>query len=89
MSVTFGGPKLKGAAKSSDFVNIGGEGYNDVVICRVRVPNLSRPAERVVEKAARIQIYFASACPNTALFRMLAVHPITSNTGPTARRTAA
>lgn len=27
---------------------------------------------RVVEKAARIRIHFASACPNAALFRLLA-----------------
>ena len=27
---------------------------------------------RVVEKAARIRIHFASACPDAALFRMLA-----------------
>ena len=32
----------------------------------------SRSADRVVEKAARIRIHFASACPDAALFRMLA-----------------
>ena len=33
---------------------------------------------RVVEKAARVRIHFASACPNAALFRLLAGRLATS-----------
>ncbi len=33
---------------------------------------------RVVEKAARVRIHFASACPNAALFRPLAGRLATS-----------
>jgi len=34
--------------------------------------SLLKVAARVIEKAARIRIHFASACPDAALFRMLA-----------------
>ena len=34
--------------------------------------SLLKIGARVVEKAARIRIHFASACPDAALFRMLA-----------------
>ena len=34
--------------------------------------NLLKIGARVVEKAARIRIHFASACPEAALFRLLA-----------------
>ena len=34
--------------------------------------NLLKIGARVVEKAARIRIHFASACPDAALFRLLA-----------------
>ena len=34
--------------------------------------SLLKIGARVVEKAARVRIHFASACPNGALFRMLA-----------------
>ncbi len=33
---------------------------------------LLKVGARVVEKAARIRIHFASACPDAALFRLLA-----------------
>ena len=33
---------------------------------------LLKTGARVVEKAARIRIHFASACPDAALFRLLA-----------------
>ena len=33
---------------------------------------------RVAEKAARVRIHFASACPNAALFRLLAGRLATS-----------
>ena len=36
--------------------------------------NLLKIGARVVEKAARIRIHFASACPDAALFRLLAEH---------------
>ena len=34
--------------------------------------SLLKIGARVVEKAARIRIHFASACPDAALFRLLA-----------------
>ncbi len=34
--------------------------------------HLLKIGARVVEKASRIRIHFASACPDAALFRMLA-----------------
>ena len=35
-------------------------------------PRLLKVGARVVEKTARIRIHFASACPDAALFRLLA-----------------
>ncbi len=40
--------------------------------------SLLKIGARVVEKAARIRIHFASACPDAALFRMLAGRLATS-----------
>ena len=40
--------------------------------------SLLKVGARVVEKAARVRIHFASACPNAALFRMLAGRLATS-----------
>ena len=39
---------------------------------------LHKIGTRVVEKAARIRIHFASACPDAGLFRMLARRLATS-----------
>ena len=40
--------------------------------------SLLKIGARVVEKAARIRIHFASACPDAALFQMLAGRLATS-----------
>ena len=39
---------------------------------------LLKVGARVIEKAARVRIHFASACPNAALFRLLAGRLVTS-----------